>query len=348
MPHQRRVKVALPLVAIVASLAAAQAPPALPPIAPNLARLDQTVTGLPGPGTCIAASETAGILAAGTERGKVVYWNKAVGLGVRVGAETPNVLEGHHGPVLAVAWAGSVLASGGADRKVILWAMPDNKPLHTLDAGADVRALAVSPDGKTLASGGDGDSIQLWDVAGGKPTAKLTGLHDWVLHLVFSADGKQLVSGGYEQKLTLWDVAGARKVLELPVLPPPDPKLPPPGPVVWWAAAFSADGKTLAVGGSDGMIHLVNPADGKVIRSLPGHTSTVTGLAFHPSGTLLVSASRDRTVRLWNPANGQAIKVLEGHTAWVQGLTFLAQGTRLATVGADQTVRLWDLTNPPK
>jgi WD40 repeat protein len=346
MSPPRLCKLALPVLTLLVATASAQQPPA---IDPTQARLDQTIDKLPGPGLAIAANAQTGILAAACDSGKIVYWNKAVGLGVRVGSETPNVLSGHQGPVLSLAWSsGSVLASGGADRKVILWAMPDNRALHTIDAGSPVRALAMSPDGKTLAVGGDSDSVQLFEMASGKPTVKLAGHKDWVLCLAFSPDGKQLVSGGYDEHMILWDLAGNKKLIDLPQKPPADPKAPPPSKVVWWSAAFSADGKTLAIGGSDGGIQLVNPADGKIIRPMPGHTSSVTGLAFHPNGTLLVSGSRDRTVRLWNPANGQAIKVLEGHTAWVQGVVLLAEGTRVASVGADQAMRLWDLTAPVK
>ena len=44
-----------------------------------------------------------------------------------------------------------------------------------------------------------------------------------------------------------------------------------------------------ALGGSEGSVHLINAADGKLVRSLPGHTSSVSALAFHPNGTLLGS-----------------------------------------------------------
>lgn len=348
MSRYRLCKLVLPLVTAVATFAPAQQPaPVLPPIVPANAKLDQTIEKLPGPGVAIAVSEPAGILAAACESGKIVYWNKAVGLGVRVGNETPNVLEGHRGPVLALAFVDHTLASGGSDGKLILWSMPDGKASHTIETGKPVRALAMTADGKTLAAAGDGDAVQLYDMATGKPGAKLPGHKDWVVCLAFSPDGKQLVSGGYDEHMILWDVPGAKKLLDLPLAPPPDPKAPPPDKVVWWSAAFSADSKTLAIGGSDGLIRLVNPADGKIIRPIPGHSSTVTGLAFHPTGTLLVSSSKDRTVKLWNPANAQIQKSLEGHTAWVQGVVFLAQSTRLATVGADQTVRLWDLGSPP-
>jgi WD40 repeat protein len=325
---------------VPATRASAQAPA----INPGNARLGQTLGGLPGPGFSLAYHEATGILAAGCERGVISYWDRGVTQGIRTGDRTPDVLAGHQGPVLALAWGGGpVLASAGADQKVLLWSMPEGSVLHTLTPGSAVRALAMAPDGKLLAGAGEDPAIQLWDVASGKPTAKLTGHTDWVLALAFSADGKLLASGGCDGVVRLWEVASGKKLLDVPSKPPPPPKML-PGPVnTVVALAFAPDGKTLALGGFDMQVHLVNPADGKIVRSLQGHTGGVTGLAFHATGNLLASASKDRTVRLWNPANGQAVKGLEGHTAWVQGVVFVAGGTRLASLGADQTVRLWEL-----
>jgi WD40 repeat protein len=329
----------------LSSLAVAQ-PPAPPPIAPNLARLDQTITGLDGPGFAVAYSEETGILAAASEEHTIQCWHKDVVMGVRTGEGTPDVLRGHSGPVIALACHGGVLASAGTEPKVFLWEMPGGKPRQTLDAGSRVRSLAMSPDGKLVAAGGEDGAVRLWETATGTAGARLAGHTDWVLALAFSADGKTLASGGYDG-VRLWDVAGGKKLLDVPAAPPAAPNAPAPPANVVQALAFSPDGKTLAVGGSDALVYLVNPADGKLLRSLPGHTSSVTALAFHPSGAVLVSASKDRTVRLWTPANGQLLKALEGHTAWVEGVTFLAHGTRLASVSADRTVKLWDLTPPP-
>jgi WD40 repeat protein len=318
-------------------------------IAPNQARLDQTIGGLDGPGVAIAANEPAGILAAACEHGTIHYWKKPVILGVRAGDKTPNLLKRHQGTITALAWGGGpVLASAGIDRKLLLWSMPDGTLLHTLPIASTVRALCMTADGKLLASAGEDAVIQLWDVTTGKPGLKLTGSTDWILGLAFSSDGKLLASGGYDPVARLWDVASGKKLLDIPVQPPTPPNtLAGPRNTVL-SLAFTPDNKQLALGGTDAQIHLVNTAEGKIVRSFPGHTSSVTSLVFHPSGTLLVSGSKDRTVRLWNPANAQPIKTLEGHTAWVEGVTFLAQGTRLASVGADQTVRLWDLAAPTK
>jgi WD40 repeat protein len=324
-------------------------PTALPPINPALAHLDQTIGGLDGPGLAVAVKESGDLLAAAGEHGSIQLWGKDVSMGIRCADGTPNVLQAHDGPATALAWnGGPILASAGADQKIILWDVAEQKALHTLAAGAVVRALVMSPDGKTLACAGEDAAVQLWDVATAKAGAKLTTHTDWVLALAFSPDGKELASGGADGTVKVWEVATGKKRLDVPARAAAAPNQPPPEADTVMSLAFSPDGKTLAVGGSDTQIHLLNAADGKLLRSLAGHTSSVRALAFHPGGALLVSGGKDRTIRLWNPANGQALKTLEGHTAWVEGLALFAQGTRLASVGADQTLRLWDLSEPKK
>jgi WD40 repeat protein len=340
---------ALTLAAVVSGTLAQQPPgkqPAFPPVNPAQARLDQTFAGLGGPGLALTGGGPAGRIAAGCEDGTIQLWHQDVLLGIRNGSNTSNVFPGHQGPVISLAWnGGPVLASAGVDHKIQLLSVVDGQILRSLPAGQIVRTLAMSPDGRILAGAGDDRTIHFWQVDTGKSSADMPGHTDWVLCLAFSPDGKQLASAGYDGIIRLWDNQTAKKLREFQAGPPPAPKTI-PEPVIVWSLAFSPDGKELAAGTADGGIHLHNPADGKLVRSLAGHGSAVTGLQFHPGGTILASASKDRTVRLWNPVNAQPFKVLEGHEAWVQGVTFLSQGTRLASVGADQTVRIWDL-NPP-
>lgn len=335
------IRLPMVLLSLWATLGFAQ-PPA---IQPEQARPGPVLGGLDGPGFAVAFSEPSGILAAACEGGTVHYWLPPELLGVRSGEQTPHVLGGHGGPVLALGWAGGTLASAGADRRVVLRSVPEGNVRAVLSGPQGlIRALAVSPDGKTLAGAGDDGVVYLWDVESAQLRERLEGHKGWVVALAFSPDGRYLASAGFDQSVRLWNLTGPDKIPVIPI------KLVSAAEAGTYplSVAFSPDSRSVAVGGSDGQIRLYNAADGNPIRSLTGHGSSVTGLVFHPAGSVLVSGSRDRTVRLWNLGNGQTIKTLEGHTAWVQGVCLLQQGSMIASVSADRTVRLWDLRPPAK
>jgi WD40 repeat protein len=318
-------------------------PPQFPPINPAAARPDRTFPGLPGPGLALAWRPGLNGLAAGGEEGAVALWPADVVRDGGPASPVPKLFPGHKGPVLALAAGENLLASGGADKRILLWDPAQEKALHTLTAEHVVRALALAPDGKLLAAASAGNAIQTWDAVTGQPGEPLKDHTDWVLALAFSPDGNRLASGGHDGVVRLWEMPARTKVRELRGPLPKDAKRDPPRETVQ-ALAFSPDGKTLAAGTWNAEIHLFSADDGKLLRTLKGHTGTVTALAFHPAGAALASAGRDGTVKLWNPANGQLVKSLDGHTAWVQGVVFLDRGARLASVGADRTVRLWKLT----
>lgn len=334
---------------LLASTAFAQdkKPPVFPPINPAVARLDQTIAGLDGPGFSLAYHPRRDILVAGCDKGTLLAWHKDVLLGFRPGSGAGHRLAAHAGPVLKLAWGATpVLVSAGADRKILFWDMVEGKTLNSATVDAPIRALVMAPDGKKAASAGEDGAIHIWDSATGKSLATIKNGPEWVLALAFTPDGNQIAAGSNDGKIVLWDTSG-KKLRDLPAPPMPAPKTPPdPEPVT--ALAFSPDAKSLFAGQADGAIQHINLADGKIVRPLAGHQSAVTALEFHPSGSFLASGSKDRTARLWNPAAGAMLKALEGHEAWVEDVVFLLEGTRLASVSADGTVKIWDLTEPAK
>jgi WD40 repeat protein len=334
----------LAVLLLTAALQAQPKPPAFPPLNLGVAKLSQTAN-LDAPATSLAFDDSKGILVVGAEDHLVRVWTRTEGKDLLASDAKVQVLRGHSSPVTAVAGGGGLFASAGSDGKVLIWKLPDDKPARTLTTGAPVRALALSADGKTLASAGDDGSVQLFDPTSGNLLRKLTGPTDWLLAVAFSGDGKTVLAGGNDGKLWAWEAASGKKLFDVLAQAPVPPKTEVTVNVVS-ALTFSPDGKQITLGGSDGKLYQFQP-DGKFLRALPGHTSTITALVYHPDNQALASASKDRSIRFWNPTNGQMLKALEGHTAWVEGAAFLDKGTRLVSAGADRTVRVWELTNPP-
>ena len=70
------------------------------------------------------------------------------------------------------------------------------------------------------------------------------------------------------------------------------------------------------------------------LRTLEGHTETVTGVAFGPLDGVLASSSLDRTVKLWDVHSGKLLRTLEGHTSSVINVAFSSEGHLLASLVA--------------
>jgi WD40 repeat protein len=130
-------------------------------------------------------------------------------------------LAGHSQTVRCLAFSadGRLLASGGEDRRVLLWGPQDGRETALIEHSDTVQALAFHRDSSTLASAGADAKVLLWHVATGQELLRLAGHQGPVCCLAFSPNGATLASGGTSAQ-------GAGEAYLWPTTPaaPPEPR----------------------------------------------------------------------------------------------------------------------------
>jgi WD40 repeat protein len=115
------------------------------------------------------------------------------------------------------------------------------------------------------------------------------------------------------------------------------------------SVAWSPRGDRVAVvGGSKEEDIVLWSRDGRLLKTLKGHSGSITGLAWSPDGSTLASGGSDNSVRLWT-AEGDSIAILSDHTGRIDSLMWSPDGSMLASAASngDGTIRLWTAQGQP-
>jgi WD40 repeat protein len=195
----------------------------------------------------------------------------------------------------------------------------------------DIYKIAISPDDLLVANAGSDGKILIWQISTGKNLLSIKAHDGHIMGLVFTADSKKLISSSFDRYIKIWDLGNGDCIQSWQSLVP------------IYGINLSNDGHILASSCESGDILLWNVSTGELLKTLIGHTSTATNIAFQPGGILLASGSFDSTIKLWNLVTGECVNTLTEHTDVIWSIAFNSFGTQLISGSFDTSIKIWDV-----
>jgi WD40 repeat protein/uncharacterized caspase-like protein len=230
----------------------------------------------------------------------------------------------------------------GRENKIRIWDASSGREVISLDAGAQSSGaldqisqygapyhFAFSNDNRQCAVV-SGKTIRLFDPVAGRNLAMIMGRYDGAA-VSFSADGKLLATTGFDSAIKIWDVSAAatsrvvtqERTLGRTALPVE-------------SAAFSGDGRALAVGGAnEGGVWDLNAGVALPTIAIPTVTRGVdnpSATVFNNDGSLIASAAGGRWIKINEARSGRELFTLtQERSVYVYSLAWSADGRLIAS-----------------
>jgi WD40 repeat protein len=263
-------------------------------------------------------------------------------------------LNGHQGPLTDLAFRpdSSWVATASTDGMLRLWDIatgdPSSNSFELSGHQGSVNALSISPDGHWLTSAGEDGQARRWDLTLGNPSAVpllLTGVSQPVQALASNPQGGWLFAavdaGAQPMEILGWDLSNHSDPASVAPILRAESLISPTLPL-----AMPASGSWLALGGQDGLTHIIDPATDNLLATLPGHQVPVQALAASPDGRWLATGGADGGVGLWDSQGWQEVRQASPGGAPVDALVFHPNGRWLFSGDQNGRLLLWNLDDP--
>jgi WD40 repeat protein len=218
-----------------------------------------------------------------------------------------------------------------------------------------VNALAFTPDNQKLVVGGQHELL-VFDINQAKLEKRIATRAERAMAMEFLPDGQLVVAGnrpGQEGDVRVYNInAGTPKVVDgVTLLDGVNDKAVFVKELVdsddaIMCLALTPDGKKLASGGFDRLVHVWDISGGvaaaKLEQKIENHADCVFGVAFVPDGKRLLTCSRDKTAKVWDLEKKESLLTFPDHQAPVRGVVSSADGKFGYSVGEDKQLRGWN------
>ena len=289
-----------------------------------------------------------------------------------------HTLSAHVGRINCMAFSPNqvFLASGGADKTINIWRLPENEQAFTLRGHEEaITKIIFSHDGRAMVSADKAGGVRLWNVEEGTLIKEFVNLGSPVHCIAFSPDDSLLAAGFYDRQVKIWNMddfslihtlTGHKSSVDTLSFSNNGKFLATGSPdnttVLWHiklgervhtfygcsglsnSITFSPDDSALITGLNDGSVKFYDLGSGDILHELPPRQGAISWLSLSPDCKSLVTINYGKALQLWDIEDGKLIQNLKPFSPGISAVRFSPDGTILASSDyQDRSMKLWSV-----
>ena len=203
-----------------------------------------------------------------------------------------------------------------------------------------------------------GNTVYMWEPYGIHCIQKYEGHTDCVKCIQVSPDEKRIASASWDGTIRIWSLKDEQSVQtttrgEDPfemmdkVLLPREENQDVYDKIVdlneYAQTLQTPDGKWFVTWTEDNCVTIWDAISGECVKTLSGHTDTITYIDISFDSKYIATSSDDKTIRVWDISTGECIQVLIGHENTINSVEFNHENNKLVSASEDKTLRIWDI-----
>ena len=193
---------------------------------------------------------------------------------------------------LALTSDNRFLISGSEDSTVTIWNLENKQQVASLTEHTDsVKTVAISPNNNYIASAGYDNKIKVWNLKGELLQSEIAH-NSAVNDLVFTPDGNTLISASWDNSIKLWNVQASGEINYIKTLSRHQDGV--------TELLVNKQGDLLVSASSDRTIKLWSLPEGKLIKTLQGHSSQINSIAFTNNEQSIISTDEQQGLYWWD------------------------------------------------
>ncbi len=223
---------------------------------------------------------------------------------------------------------GEFVAAAGDDQQIRILGTSNLQNIQTLTGHRDViRTLAFDNSGQRLVSAGNDGQLIVWDRDESFRLAQRMQGTPALARVRFSPDGHEIAAVGFDNGVFLIGKKDTRK----PIFECDCDDL--------RAVAYRDDNRALAIAGRSGELHVLDPADGKLLGEYPIHQGRINDVMFHHQSNSAVCVGDDGNVTVFETSDQQLLHRIPVTTGKLFAVAILTSQL-VAVAGSDNVIRI--------